>query len=53
MYDEEEQFVYPPCLPLSAQHLSSDGIYMMDAGEELLVLIGKSVPNIVIKQFIG
>ncbi|KAL2996312.1 hypothetical protein AAZX31_10G266200 [Glycine max] len=49
---EDEDSVIPPFLPLSSEHVSDDGIYLLENGHDCLIYVGDSVnPDIVQKLF--
>ncbi|XP_061364715.1 protein transport protein SEC24 C-like [Gastrolobium bilobum] len=49
---EDEESVIPSFLPLSSEHISDDGIYLLENGHDCLIYIGDSVsPDIVRKLF--
>lgn len=42
----------PPPIPLSSEHVSDDGIYLLENGEDCLIYVGNSVnPDITQKLF--
>ena len=44
--------VIPPPIPLSSEHVSDDGIYLLENGEDCLIYVGGSVdPDITQKLF--
>ncbi len=51
-YDENGSFIYPQLLNLSMGSLSSGGVYLMDAGDALYMLVGSQVdPSVVYSIF--
>ncbi|KAG4907429.1 hypothetical protein AAZX31_20G097600 [Glycine max] len=49
---EDDDSVIPPFLPLSSEHISDDGIYLLENGHDCLIYVGDSVnPDIVQKLF--
>lgn len=49
---KETDGVIPPAIPLCSEHVSDDGIYLLENGEDCLVYIGNSVdPDIMGKLF--
>ncbi|XP_071717053.1 protein transport protein SEC24 C-like isoform X2 [Rutidosis leptorrhynchoides] len=49
---ETEGSVIPPPIPLSIEHVSDDGIYLLENGEDCLIYVGDSVdPDITQKLF--
>ncbi|GFP82423.1 protein transport protein sec24-like cef [Phtheirospermum japonicum] len=52
--DEKEQddSIIPTPIPLNSEHLSDEGIYLLENGEDCLIYVGNSVqPNILQKLF--
>ncbi|XP_052206582.1 protein transport protein Sec24-like At4g32640 [Diospyros lotus] len=43
----------PPVIPLSSEHVSDDGIYLLENGEDCLIYIGNSVDPDIIQQLFG
>jgi len=51
-YDESGAFIYPQLLNLSMASLASDGVYLMDAGDALYMLVGSQVdPGVLYSLF--
>ncbi|XP_020211286.1 protein transport protein Sec24-like At4g32640 [Cajanus cajan] len=49
---EDEESVIPAFLPLSSEHISDDGVYLLENGHDCLIYVGDSVsPDIVRKLF--
>jgi len=49
---EDEESVIPAFLPLSSEHISDDGIYLLENGHDCLIYVGDSVnPDTVRKLF--
>ncbi|XP_004497168.1 protein transport protein SEC24 C-like [Cicer arietinum] len=49
---EDEESVIPSFLPLSSEHISDDGVYLLENGHDCLIYVGDSVnPDIVRKLF--
>lgn len=49
---EDEESVIPSFLPLSSEHISDEGIYLLENGHDCLIYVGDSVsPDIVRKIF--
>lgn len=48
----DEQVVQPPLLHLSAERLDSQGVYLMDDGEVLIIYIGRNIsPPVAVSLF--
>ncbi|KDP23627.1 hypothetical protein JCGZ_23460 [Jatropha curcas] len=45
--------VIPHALPLSSEHVSDDGIYLLENGQEGLIYIGSSVDSNILQQLFG
>ncbi|XP_044499274.1 protein transport protein Sec24-like At4g32640 isoform X2 [Mangifera indica] len=43
----------PPFLPLSSEHISDEGIYLLENGEDALIYIGSSVDSNILHQLLG
>ncbi|KAJ0013418.1 hypothetical protein Pint_20562 [Pistacia integerrima] len=43
----------PPFLPLSSEHVSDEGIYLLENGEDALIYIGSSVESNILRQLLG
>lgn len=43
----------PPTIPLSSEHVSDDGIYLLENGDDGLIYIGNSVNPEVLRQLFG
>jgi len=52
-YDENGTFVFPQLLNLSMGVLSNNGIYLMDDGYSLYMLVGSSVDPTILKNMLG
>lgn len=52
-YDEEGAFVYPQLLGLSMDSLTNEGIYLMDDGRDLYMLIGSNVNSNTLHNLFG
>ncbi|XP_073136765.1 protein transport protein SEC24 B-like isoform X2 [Henckelia pumila] len=49
---ESDNIVIPTSVPLSSEHISDEGVYLLENGEECLIYVGNSVqPNILQKLF--
>ncbi|KAG8649724.1 hypothetical protein MANES_08G127600v8 [Manihot esculenta] len=43
----------PPAIPLSSEHVSDDGIFLLENGQEGLIYIGSSVDSSILQQLFG
>ena len=43
----------PPTIPLSSEHISDDGVYLLENGEDALIYVGSSVKPEIIQQIFG
>ncbi|CAI9115465.1 OLC1v1016370C3 [Oldenlandia corymbosa var. corymbosa] len=50
---ESEGDLIPPTIPLSSEHVSDDGIYLLENGEDCLIYVGGSVDQDLLKQLLG
>ncbi|KAE8038073.1 hypothetical protein FH972_010617 [Carpinus fangiana] len=50
--DEDESLV-PPMIPLSSEHVSDEGIFLLENGEDCLIYIGDSVDSSILQQLFG
>ncbi|PPD78935.1 hypothetical protein GOBAR_DD24135 [Gossypium barbadense] len=50
---EEDESVLPPIIPLSSEHVSDDGIYFLENGEDALIYFGSSVDSSILQQLFG
>ncbi|XP_022773266.1 protein transport protein Sec24-like At4g32640 isoform X2 [Durio zibethinus] len=48
-----DESVLPPIIPLSSEHVSDDGIYLLENGEDALIYFGSSVDSSVLQQLFG
>ncbi|XAR67803.1 hypothetical protein NMG60_11002716 [Bertholletia excelsa] len=48
-----EGALVPPAIPLSSEHVSDDGIYLLENGEDCLIYIGNSVDPNIMQQLFG
>ncbi|KAI3455105.1 hypothetical protein Pfo_011768 [Paulownia fortunei] len=53
--DEKEldDSIIPTPIPLSSEHISDEGIYLLENGEDCLIYVGNSVQQNVLQQFFG
>lgn len=49
----EDGSIIPPFLPLSSEHVSDEGIYLLENGEDALIYIGSSVDSSILHQLFG
>lgn len=49
----ESDSIIPPFVPLSSEHVSDEGIYLLENGEDCLVYIGNSVDPNILRQLFG
>ncbi|XP_057422858.1 protein transport protein SEC24 C-like isoform X1 [Lotus japonicus] len=52
-FQEDEESVIPSFLPLSSEHISDDGIYLLENGLDCLIYIGDSVNPDIIRRLFG
>ncbi|WOG83090.1 hypothetical protein DCAR_0102264 [Daucus carota subsp. sativus] len=50
---KETEGILPPAIPLSSEHVTDDGIYLLETGEDCLIYIGNSVDHDVLRQILG
>ena len=50
---EADESVLPPIIPLSSEHVSNDGIYLLENGEDALIYFGSSVDSSILQQLFG
>ncbi|XVE55330.1 hypothetical protein DITRI_Ditri03aG0150000 [Diplodiscus trichospermus] len=50
---EGDEAVLPPILPLSSEHVSDEGIYLLENGEDALIYFGSSVDSSILQQLFG
>lgn len=53
IYDENGAFVYPQLINLSMSALANNGIYLMDDGFSLYMLVGSQVDPSILKNMLG
>lgn len=49
----EDGSLIPPFLPLSSEHVSDEGIYLLENGEDALIYIGSAVDSNILQQLFG
>ncbi|OIW06786.1 hypothetical protein TanjilG_11511 [Lupinus angustifolius] len=50
---EDEESVIPSFLPLSSEHVSDDGVYLLENGHDCLIYIGDSVSPDIVRRLFG
>ncbi|KAK8628544.1 hypothetical protein V6N13_009131 [Hibiscus sabdariffa] len=50
---EGDESFLPPTIPLSSEHVSDDGIYLLENGEDALIYFGSSVDSNILQQLFG
>ncbi|KAK1353434.1 Transport protein Sec24-like [Heracleum sosnowskyi] len=50
---KETEGILPPAIPLSSEHVTDDGIYLLETGEDCLIYIGNSVDPDITRQLLG
>uniref|UniRef100_A0A1J3HXG5 Protein transport protein Sec24-like n=6 Tax=Noccaea caerulescens TaxID=107243 RepID=A0A1J3HXG5_NOCCA len=50
---DNEESVLPPPIPLSSEHLSNDGVYFLENGEDGLLYVGESVESDILQKLFG
>ncbi|MCE3050848.1 hypothetical protein HAX54_048287, partial [Datura stramonium] len=50
---ENDSPLVPPSIPLSSEHISDNGIYLLENGEDCLIYVGNSADPDVIRQLLG
>ncbi|GMI82930.1 hypothetical protein like AT4G32640 [Hibiscus trionum] len=50
---EGDDSILPPTIPLSSEHVSDDGIYLLENGEDALIYFGSSVDSSILQQLFG
>lgn len=51
--EDEEPVPMPPHLQLTSRNLDSNGAYLMDLGEHMIIIIGAAINNMFINQVFG
>ncbi|VVA14675.1 PREDICTED: transport [Prunus dulcis] len=52
LLSKTDESPFPPAIPLSSEHISDEGIYLLENGEDCLIYIGNSVdPDMLTKLF--
>lgn len=52
-WQEMDGSLIPPAIPLSSEHVSDDGIYLLESGEDCLIYIGNSANPDIMQQLLG
>ncbi|XP_006352770.1 protein transport protein Sec24-like CEF [Solanum tuberosum] len=50
---ENDDSLIPPSIPLSSEHITDNGIYLLENGEDCLIYVGNSADPNVIHQLLG
>ncbi|KAF6143798.1 hypothetical protein GIB67_016719 [Kingdonia uniflora] len=50
---KEDGSIIPPTVPLSSEHVSEEGIYLLENGEDALIYVGKAVDPDTLQQLFG
>ncbi|XP_078433802.1 protein transport protein SEC24 C-like [Wolffia australiana] len=50
---DDDESAIPPTLPLSSEHITDDGVYLLENGEDALIYVGNSVRNEMLEQIFG
>uniref|UniRef100_A0A2N9GHC6 Gelsolin-like domain-containing protein n=1 Tax=Fagus sylvatica TaxID=28930 RepID=A0A2N9GHC6_FAGSY len=50
---EDDESLVPPVIPLSSEHVSGEGIYLLENGEDCLIYIGNMVDSNILQQLLG
>lgn len=50
---EDQESVIPSFLPLSSEHISNDGIYLLENGHDCLIYVGDSVSSDILQRLFG
>ncbi|KAA8542857.1 hypothetical protein F0562_024009 [Nyssa sinensis] len=50
---EMDESLVPPAIPLSSEHVSDDGIYLLENGEDCLIYIGNSADTDMMRRLFG
>ena len=49
-WQDEDESLVPPVIPLSSEHVSDEGIYLLENGEDCLIYIGNLVDSNILQQ---
>lgn len=50
IYQDNEGSVLPPPIPLSSEHISNEGVYFLENGEDGLLYVGESVDSDILQK---
>jgi len=50
IYQDTEGSVLPPPIPLSSEHISNEGVYFLENGEDGLLFVGESVDSDILQK---
>ncbi|XP_031111153.1 protein transport protein Sec24-like At4g32640 [Ipomoea triloba] len=50
---EADGLLIPPSIPLSSEHISDSGIYLLENGEDCLIYVGSSADPDIMRQLLG
>ncbi|KAL6185224.1 hypothetical protein ACLB2K_041358 [Fragaria x ananassa] len=50
---EGDESLIPPVIPLASEHVSDDGIYLLENGEDCLIYVGNLVDSGILQQLFG
>lgn len=50
---QEDGSLIPPTIPLSSEHVSDEGIYLLENGEDVLIYIGGLASSSTMQQLFG
>lgn len=53
IYQDDEGSVLPPSIPLSSEHISNEGIYFLENGEDGLLYVAESVDSGILQKLFG
>lgn len=52
-WQEADGLLIPPSIPLSSEHISDSGIYLLENGEDCLIYVGSSADPDIMRQLLG
>ncbi|XP_004298636.1 PREDICTED: protein transport protein Sec24-like At4g32640 isoform X1 [Fragaria vesca subsp. vesca] len=50
---KDDASLCPPAIPLSSEHISDEGIYLLENGEDCLIYVGNSVDSDILNKLFG
>lgn len=53
IYQDDEGSGLPPSIPLSSEHISNEGIYFLENGEDGLLYVAESVDSGILQKLFG